>query len=579
MADQQTDQAKLHPLSRFFRLLSVDKKDITNIYIYAIVNGIVILSLPLGIQAIINFITGGLISTSWLVLVIFVIGGLVFSGMLQVTQLAITERLQQRIFTRASFEFAYRIPRIRLEAVDRYYLPELVNRFFDTLSVQKGLSKILIDFSTASLQILFGLVLLSFYHPLFIAFGLLLIAIVYIIFRVTGPTGLETSIQESKYKYEVAHWLEEVARLMGTFKLAGDTDFTLQRTDSLVSKYIDARKKHFRVLVTQYFNMIAFKVLVAAGLLIMGSLLVIDQQINLGQFVAAEIIIILVLSSVEKLILSMETVYDVLTSLEKMGYVTDLPLESQGTMDFKQVDTGAGMKIVVSNLTFRYPESVMPTLKNISLRIESGDRVCLSGFAGSGKSTLIQTIAGLYQKYEGIITYNDVPIGNLRLDSLRELMGDSLHQEKIFKGTLLENITLGRPNIGLQEVQEAIKHSRLEEFIKNLRKGLNSELDAGGQNISESVITKIILARSIASRPRLLLITDHFGVLEPHECEGIMDFLVDPANPWTLVIVSNHAGIASRCKRIVLMKNGEIIEDAPFKELNNSGVFQHLINL
>ena len=579
MADQQTDQAKLHPLSRFFRLLSVDKKDITNIYIYAIVNGIVILSLPLGIQAIINFITGGLISTSWLVLVIFVIGGLVFSGMLQVTQLAITERLQQRIFTRASFEFAYRIPRIRLEAVDRYYLPELVNRFFDTLSVQKGLSKILIDFSTASLQILFGLVLLSFYHPLFIAFGLLLIAIVYIIFRVTGPKGLETSIQESKYKYEVAHWLEEVARLMGTFKLAGDTDFTLQRTDSLVSKYIDARKKHFRVLITQYFNMIAFKVLVAAGLLIMGSLLVIDQQINLGQFVAAEIIIILVLSSVEKLILSMETVYDVLTSLEKMGYVTDLPLESQGTMDFKQVDTGAGMKIVVSNLTFRYPESVMPTLKNISLRIESGDRVCLSGFAGSGKSTLIQTIAGLYQEYEGIITYNDVPIGNLRLDSLRELMGDSLHQEKIFKGTLLENITLGRPNIGLKEVQEAIKHSRLEEFIKNLRKGLNSELDAGGQNISESVITKIILARSIASRPRLLLITDHFGVLEPHECEGIMDFLVDPANPWTLVIVSNHAGIASRCKRIVLMKNGEIIEDAPFKELNNSGVFQHLINL
>ena len=578
MDDQQTDQAKLHPLNRFFRLLSVDKKDITNIYIYAVVNGIVILSLPLGIQAIINFITGGLISTSWLVLVIFVIGGLVFSGMLQVTQLAITERLQQRIFTRASFEFAYRIPRIRLESVDRYYLPELVNRFFDTLSVQKGLSKILIDFSTASLQILFGLVLLSFYHPLFIAFGLFLVTIVYTIFRVTGPKGLETSLQESKYKYEVAHWLEEVARLMGTFKLAGDTDFTLQRTDSLVTKYIDARKRHFRVLVTQYFNMIAFKVLVAAGLLIMGSLLVIDQQINLGQFVAAEIIIILVLSSVEKLILSMETVYDVLTSLEKMGYVTDLPLESQGTLDFKQVDTGEGMKIVVSNLTFRYPESVMPTLKNISLRIESGDRVCLSGFAGSGKSTLIQTIAGLYQKYEGIITYNDVPIGNLRLDSLRELMGDSLHQEKIFKGTLLENITLGRPNLGLQEVQEAIKHARLQEFVKNLRKGLNSELDAGGQNISESIITKIILARSIASRPRLLLITDHFGVLEPHECEGIMDFLVDPANPWTLVIVSNHAGIASRCRRIVLMKNGEIIEDAPFKELDNTGVFQHLIN-
>jgi ABC-type bacteriocin/lantibiotic exporter with double-glycine peptidase domain len=577
MADS-THSNGFKPLQRFFRLLSVDKKEITQIYIYAIVNGLVVLSLPLGIQAIINFITGGLISTSWIVLVAFVIAGLIFSGTLQVAQLAITERLQQRIFARASFEFAYRIPRIRMESVDRYYVPELVNRFFDTLSVQKGLSKILIDFSSATLQVLFGLILLSFYHPLFIAFGLLLVAIVYIILRATGPKGMATSYQESNHKYEVAHWLEEVARLMGTFKLAGESDFTLQRTDGLVKNYIEARKKHFRVLVIQYFNMIGFKVLVAAGLLIMGSLLVIDQQINLGQFVAAEIIIILVLSSVEKLILSMETVYDVLTALEKMGYVTDLPLESQGSMDFRQVDTGKGMEISVDNLTFRYPDAIGATLRNISLRIGSGDRVCLAGFAGSGKSTLIQLIAGLYQNFEGNISYNGIPIGNLKLDSLRELMGDSLHQEKIFKGTLLENITLGRPNIGLAEIQEAIERARLSDFVQNLRKGFNTELDAGGKNLSESVITKIILARSIASKPRLLLITDHFGVLEPHECEGIMDHLTDPSNLWTLVIVSNHAGIASRCRRIILMKHGEIIEDAPFAGLVHTEVFQHLIN-
>ena len=195
-------EEKLHPVQRFFRLLKPESKDILYIYTYAIFNGLINLSLPLGIQAIINLISGGQFSTSWTVLIIFVMIGIGMTGGLQVFQLTITERLQQRIFTRASFEFAYRIPRIKLEAVHKSYVPELVNRFFDTLSVQKGLSKILIDFSTATLQVLFGLILLSFYHPFFVLFGIALLLIVYLIFRFTGPQGLTTSLRESKYKYE-----------------------------------------------------------------------------------------------------------------------------------------------------------------------------------------------------------------------------------------------------------------------------------------------------------------------------------------------------------------------------------------
>lgn len=566
-------ETNAHPLRRFFKLLQPERKDIFYIYLYAIFNGLINLSLPLGIQAIINLITGGQLSTSWTVLVIFVMIGIAMTGGLQIFQLAITERLQQRIFTRASFEFAYRIPRIKLESVYKYYVPELVNRFFDTISVQKGLSKILIDFSTATLQVIFGLILLSFYHPFFIIFGLILILIVYLIFRLTGPQGLKTSLNESKYKYEVAHWLEEIGRNMGTFKLAGNTDLPMEKTDKLVSNYVDARKNHFKVLIKQYINMVSFKVIVAAGLLIMGSLLVINQQINLGQFVAAEIVILLIISSVEKLILSMETIYDVLTALEKMGHVTDLPLEKYDGIDLVHEEEDKGMSVKIKNLSFSYPDSKDAILKNINLDIKQGDRVCISGYSGSGKSTLMQMIAGLYEDFNGSLNYNNIPIGNLNLENLRTYIGDSLHEEKLFKGTLYENISLGRPGVNMKVVLNAVEKTFLSDFVQNLKNGFDTIIDPEGQTLPDSIKTKIILARSLSCQSKLLLITDHLSRLDPVEGGKIIDFLVNKNNPWTLVIISNQAEIAAKCNKVVLMEAGEVISTGAYKSLQNKDMF------
>ena len=351
----------LTPIKRFFNLLKVDKQEIVSIYIYALFSGIITLSIPLGIQAIISFITSGEVSSSWIVLVVFVVLGVGLTGVMQIMQLTITENLQQKIFTRSAFEFAYRIPRMKMEAIDQSYMPELVNRFFDTLSIQKGLPKILMDFSSASLQIIFGLILLSLYHPFFIMFSFVLILIVYLIFKFTTPQGLKTSLKESTYKYEVAHWLEELARANSTFKLAGRTDLPMQRTDEKVSQYLTHRKAHFKTLLMQYINLVGFKMVIAAGLLLIGGLLVINQQMNIGQFVASEIIIILVLASVEKLILSMETIYDVLTAIEKVGSITDIPLEKDEGSPI-HFEEGEAIAIKARDLSFQFKDKIIPYL-------------------------------------------------------------------------------------------------------------------------------------------------------------------------------------------------------------------------
>ena len=292
---------KLTPVQRFIRMLSLDKKEIMLVYAYAIFSGLINLSLPLGVQAIIGFVNSAQFSTSLFLLIVVVVIGTTAAGVIQILQLSMTEILQRRIFVRSSFEFAYRIPRFKMEAVNNFYAPELMNRFFDTLTVQKGLSKILIDFSSSTLQIVFGLVLLSFYHQFFVFFGLILLGLIVLIVVLTGPRGLKTSLFESKYKYKVAHWLEEMARVMGTFKLAGETDLPMKKTNEHVEHYLKYRKQHFSVLITQFANIVGFKTIITGGMLLLGSVLVVRQEINLGQFVASEIIILLVLGSTEKL--------------------------------------------------------------------------------------------------------------------------------------------------------------------------------------------------------------------------------------------------------------------------------------
>lgn len=566
-------EEKITPIKRFFALLAPDTKDIFYIYFYAIFNGLLYLSLPLGIQAIVNIIMGGQLATSWVVLVVFVILGVAITGALQIVQLTITEKIQQRIFTKASFEFAYRIPRIKMEAVNKYYVPELMNRFFDTLSVQKGLPKILIDFSSATLQVIFGLFLLSLYHPYFIMFGLVLVVLVYLIFSLTGVKGLNTSLTESKYKYEVAHWLEEMGRNMGTFKLAGNTTLPLDKTDGLVSNYLKARKQHFRILVIQFINMVGFKVVVTAGLIILGSILVIDQQINLGQFVAAEIIILLIMNSVEKLILSMETIYDVITSLEKMGFVTDLPLEKKDGIKEDYANSEKGMAIDIHNLSFGFPDGKTKVLKDINLSIPAGSSVCISGYTNAGKSTLMKIIAGIYLNFEGNVNYNGIPVSNLDLEHLRSYIGDSLHEEKIFNGSIIENITLGRPNISIENVMDAARKIFLLEFIQELPDGFETILDPDGKNMPESIVTKIILARSIVCSSRLLLVSDYLNKLNPGERNTIMDYLINKDNPWTLVVMSNHSEIAAKCDQVVMMKDGEIIDKSLFKDIQEKMLF------
>jgi len=547
-------------IRRFFSVIRIEKKEVSAIYFYAILSGLIQLSLPLGIQAIINFsqVAAGrtkLPVSMWL-LIFLVVGGVLIVGIVQVNQMKVVERIQQRIFTRYAFEFTYKIPRFDIKRVDNYHLPELVNRFFDTISLQKGLSNLLLDIPLAIIQIIFGLILLSLYSPLFVLLGILLILILYIVLNLTAKKGLDASLRESDFKYSAAAWIEELARTFKSFKVSGKQNLHLQKTDKLVVGYLESRTDHFDVLKFQYWSLILFKLLVTATMLIVGAVLLIEQQLNVGQFIAAEIVILTVLSAVEKLILSLDKAYDVLTSLEKLSKVTDQQLEESSTTLYNINPNG--VSIILNKLSFGYKDG-NKILHDLNLDIKPGSKICIKGEAASGKSVLLELLAGGFPDTEGAVLVDGLPIGNYNIESYRKQIGVFYHEQDIFKGTLYENITMGDTSIKTSRLLELAKVVGLDTYVSSLPKGFDTELNPTGKGMSSIIAKKILLVRAFANSPGLLLLDEPFEIAGGENCEKIADYLIKLKNV-TVVVVTGDKNFASQCDQVINMSKGMLTD-------------------
>ena len=537
----------------FLKMLRVDRKDISAIYLFAILAGLVQLSLPLGIQTIISFVLAGSLSASIVILIVLVVTGTFLNGLLQVRQLQLIEKLKQKIFVRFSLEFADRLPALNVEKLDHVHLPEMVNRFFEVPSFQKGLEKILLDIPTALIQMVLGLVLLSFYHPVFIAFGAVLLLIIIIILRYTVQPGFSASLEASDYKYRVAAWLQEIARMIKSFKYARNSAIHIRKTDDMVMGYLNARTHYFKILLTQAWALISFKTIITAAMLIVGATLLVDQQINIGQFIAADIVILAIIGSVEKLIGNLDVVYETFTSIEKMNAVIEAEKEKEGSLLLANQDTGVA--VTFENVSFNYSNDE-PILKNISCTIQPGELVLLKGPSGSGKSSFLRLLTAAFNSFDGNVLIDGLPIGNYQLESLRAKTGVLIHQQDIFRGTLLENITMGNPSISLVAVQEISTKTGLSPFIQSNKEGYDTDLDPLGKRLPQNIRQLILLNRALLGNYRLLLLEQPFLHLTVAEKNNVLTYIKNKKQATT-ILISEEENTASFDK-VIELKEGSI---------------------
>jgi ATP-binding cassette subfamily B protein len=543
---------------KLFQYITKEKKDVGSIYMYAILSGLVQLSIPLGIQAIVSFVMGATMVTSLYLLIAFVVLGTFLAGFFRIRVMQIIEKIQQKIFVEYALAFAEKLPKINLTDTKKYYLPELVNRFFDAPNLQKGISKILLEIPTALIQIVFGIVLLSFYHPWFLVFGAMVLAIVILIFRFTMNSGVESSLEESDRKYEVVSWLEDIAGSVKTFKINSKANTHLFGTDNRVVNYLKYRTSHFKVLLFQYWAIVGFKVLITLLMLAIGTYLLINQELNIGAFIATEIVVLMMLTAVEKLIKSLESYYDVITSLTKLSKVTELAEEHSAEIEMSPSDEG--VKILFSDVTFQFNDQ-KPILSNMNFDIQANTITIINGKLGAGKSLLLNMMAGFYEPSSGSILFDQVPLKNLDKASFRNTTGLYLEDMAVIKGSLLDNLLLGRENLDTHDILRLAEELGMDDFPGRFTGGFLTQLSNTDTELSFSSRKRILLLRALLGKKRLLLLEDPIDGMDAVFAKNMINYLKKIKTNTTIIIVSENPSLQGIADNVFHLKNGHIIRD------------------
>jgi ABC-type bacteriocin/lantibiotic exporter with double-glycine peptidase domain len=552
-SSHQSHETPLSPLARLVGFLRPEKKDLWVVLVFSLVVGVLALASPVAVEALVNTVAFGKYMQPVVILALMLFTFLAFAAAIRALITFVVEILQRRLFIRVVEDLAYRLPRVEQREFDKEYGPETVNRFFDIVTVQKSASALLLDGISIVLQTVVGMTVLAFYHPFLLGFDVLLLALIAFIVFALGRGAVKTAIQESRAKYAVAEWLEELARHTTAFKLHSGSQFGLERADQLAVNWLDARRQHFRVVMRQILFALGLQAVGATILLGLGGWLVIMGELTLGQLVAAELIVMMIVGSFAKLGKHMESFYDLLAAIEKLGHLFDLKTEPHDKV-FHLGRSGPAA-VALEQVQYSYDRKI--ALREISLEVSSGESVALTGGSGSGKSTLIELLCGLRPPSSGHIELDGIDIREIRPDSLREHLALARGID-VFHATIDENVHLNRPNIQANDVRDALQMVGLLDEVLRLPDGLNTMLQTGGAPLSSTQALRLMLARALVGRPRLLLIDGTLDGLSDQVATDVLARLTRRRTPWTLIVSTGRQSVMEACDRVIWLDAGRI---------------------
>ena len=537
------------PFRRFVALLRPEAREIRIIIILSVITGVLYLATPLTVDAVVNnFAFGGeqpVYVQALIVLAVFLLFLLGMLGVLRAAQDYAMEIIQRRLFVRLTADLAYRLPRVPVSVLEAHQGPELVNRFFDVVTVQKSVSGLLLDGINVIFSTLIGLVVLGFYHPLLLLFALILLVLLLLVVLLPGRRAVQTSIEESYAKHAVVGWLEQIAMFPLLFRVSGAAEMACSRADQLSQRYLEARKSHFRILLGQIVSLLALQAIASASLLTIGGWLVLKAELTLGQLVASELIVAAIVAAISKLGKHLESWYDAMASVDKLGYLVDLPVERE---DGEQpVVSEGGLRVQLRSLSHQTTDG-QPVLVDQTLDIPPGSRLAIVSPGGLGGSTLLDLVAGLREPASGQVLLNGIDLRQWQLGELRRQVF-LVRGQDIVQGSVLDNVRLGRPDLGIDAVQRALDCVGLLEAIHRMPDGLATQLSPGGHPLSGSQRSRLILARAIIRKPRLLLVDEALDGLETETLERLQSALFDTREPRTLILVTRDPDLLSRCDR------------------------------
>lgn len=546
--DHDRDHVHPTPLRRLIALLYLDRRDIRLVTLFAIVAGVLGLATPLIVESLVNVVSWGVYFQPLLVLAGMLLTCLGIAAFLKVLQTWVVEIIQRRQFVRIVNDLAHRFPRAKQHTFANTFPRELANRVFDVVTIQKASSVLLLDGVNIVLTTIIGLLLLAFYHPFLLGFDIVLVFTMVSMTWILGRGGVGTAIDESICKYRVVHWLQDVIAMPDAFKFGGGEQLAIQRANQLTVDYLNARSRQFRVVIRQVIFAMGLHAVASTVLLSLGGWLVISGQLTLGQLVASELVVTAVVGAFAKAGKSLEKFYDLMAGVDKVGHLVDIPPDTR--VEVGTIPDGPA-EVAWTDVVFDAPNGRSGVASGL---IPSGGRVAIVGDDPSAQSRLARAFGGLTAPSAGIIQVAGYDAFEAAIGSPGEIIGYA-GEPSIFDGTLKENVSLGRRGIDQNRVLVVLRQAGLGRVLLRLTGGLQTRLLSDGRPLSAAQQSRVMIARAIASGPRLLIIDGLLDRLGDSGRREVWQNIAADDCPWTLVVVTQRSDVAEWCaSRITIEK-------------------------
>lgn len=519
----------------------LDHSSIYSMLIIGVLISLLSLVVPIAAQTLINIVAFGKLLQPVVTLSIMVLILMAGMGVLSIWQMVIIEIIQQKLMVRISLSLAKHFTHLSPTIFSTHNGPELVNRYFEIVVINKALASLLLYGITLGLQMIFGLILLLFYHPVFLLFDAFILISLLLIIVVPYRAALSSAQEECAQKHVIGSWLEEILINKYLFKYNEYPRYVIEQTDKRLVGFLKARNQHFKQLIKHQIGLFALAAIATSLLLGLGGYLIINNQLSLGQLVASEIVLGTLIYGFKRLGALLENYYDLMASAGKIDFALNLPLESSHNQELannllpamQSIHLGFEPILVPSrvNQLHHSPLNAEASPANPLLLIFKEEDAC---------KNLIESLSGLQETLSATISLNGVPCTQKSLIALRK-HSLLIREPQWFAGTIYQNLVLNHRSVSMDVICELLKKMKLLEKIMTCSDGLNTLVHDWQTVFTLSELIQLMMVRAIIDKPRLLIIDRSLDELQTEEVDEALSLILALDNT-TLVLTTlkNH---------------------------------------
>lgn len=501
------------------------------VMVYGVAIGLLTLAVPIAVQTLVNTIANIASVRAVTILSLILFGTLFLSGVISAVRMRVMEHYERRVYARLTSELSIRTIMAPHSFFEGNKNTDVTQRYFDIMTLQKNVPSLMVDGFALVLQMLVGFTLVSFYHPVLFAFNMVIIIILYLIWKIWGGRAKRTAIELSNAKYKTAKWLHDIASAHEFFKSSRHLDYAGATSEEHIAHYIDKHRCHFVYTFTQAVMFLLLYALASAMLLGLGGWLVVVGQLSIGQLVAAELIMSAVFFGLSRFSMYLKLYYELYGAADKIGKALEMPQEALDEGNSHSNDAGATLEC--KDVELRHFDQKC----HLNLHVQEGQKLYVMTQHSWIQRQFVHLLKSYARPAHGWIRLGNFELSDYDTFELRQKI-TTIDRSPIVNCSIKEYLRMSAPNATLSSITETIDLVGLKDVIARLPEGLEARMSTHGTPLLPLELMLLKLAAALLAGPEIIILNQHFDAIPQANKHRLLEALAK--QPQTILYFTNQ---------------------------------------